>query len=386
MEIIRIKNDKKITKKINNGFQWLFSNELVELPDIPAGSLVKVVDYSNNNYGLGFFNKNSLIAVRLLNSDVFNSELIINRIANAATLRKRLFPDETSYRLVFGESDNLSGLIIDKYNDYFSIQILTAGFERNLELLINSISSIFPSTKGIILNNNSYWRTIEGLTNEDKIIFGEIPEFIQITENNIKYEISLILGQKTGFFFDQRINRKFLQNMSANQSVLDLFCNQGGFALNAVKGGASKTLGIDSSSFSIDLALKNSKINNFQNTNFEVQDVFDFLKIQTQKWDIVICDPPAFAKNKKSVKNAMIGYKRVNKLAMKVLKKDGILLTSSCSQHIREDIFYGIILQSAKELNRNLKLIYTGLQSPDHPILTSMDETRYLKFFGFVVE
>lgn len=385
MEIVRIKNNR-ITKKLQSGYQWIFSNELTELPDLPPGSIVKVIDNLNNNYGIGFYNKNSLIAVRILNSEIFNLNLIIERITKAYNLRKKIFYEEISYRLIFGESDNLSGLIIDKYNDYFALQILTAGFENNIDLLCNAILSLFPSTKGIFLKNDTYWRKIEGLPLEDKILFGEIPDFIEIEENSIKYNISLNFGQKTGYFFDQRLNRKFLQSISKNQTVLDLFCNQGGFALNAAKGNASKILGIDSSSFSIELAKNNSKINQFNNISFELVDVFEFLKSQTQKWDIIICDPPAFAKNKKSVPNAIIGYKKVNKLAIKALEKGGILLTSSCSQHIREDVFYNIILQTAKELNRNLRLIYTGLQSPDHPILTSMEETRYLKFFGFIVD
>ena len=386
MDFIKIKNTRTI-KRIQNSYQWIFSNELEELPDIDSGSLVKVIDKNNNSYGLGFYNRNSLIAIRLLNSDTFDFDFVKKRIANAKNLRKNFFHSENSYRLIFGESDFLPGLIVDKYSDYLSMQILSAGFEKNKEIIIQALISEMPDIKGIYSNNNVYWRKIESLATEDKIEFGVIPDLININENSISYNISITKGQKTGYFFDQRLNRQFLQRISENKTVLDLFCNQGGFALNAMKGNAKECTGIDISESAVKMAQENMHLNfpNNANIHFEVADIFDFLKITNEKWDIVVCDPPAFAKNKKSVTNAKAAYKRLNKMSLHKVKENGILLTSSCSQHITEDTFYQSILSAAQEANKNLKLIYTGLQSPDHPILIAMPETRYLKFFGFVV-
>lgn len=387
METIFIKNNRTI-KRINDGHLWLFSNELIELPNIHPGTIVNVSDKSGKSYGVGFYNKNSLISVRLLNSSNFNKEILNQRIANAFISRKNIFPLENSFRLVYGESDSLPGLIIDKYSDYFSVQLLSFGMELLKNEIAASLLEIFPQTKGIIIRNDSYWRKIEGLDEKDEIIFGTLPEEIEISENGIIYRISLTSGQKTGYFFDQRLNRNFLQSISKDKTVLDLFTNQGGFALNAARGNAKNVIGIDISSSVITMARSNTLLNEFRNINFFEFDVFDYLKNQiseNHKYDLIICDPPAFAKNKKSIKNALIAYRRVNKLAMKCLNNNGILLTSSCSQHIDDSSFNKEIQKAANEVHKKLIQIYQGIQSPDHPILPSMNETKYLKFLGFIV-
>jgi 23S rRNA (cytosine1962-C5)-methyltransferase len=387
METLIIKNNRTL-KRLNDGHLWIFSNELIELPDLPNGTIVKVNDRNYNNLGIGFYNKNSLISIRLLFSDYFNSEIIYNRILNANKFRNKIFPTEKSYRLVFGESDLLPGLIIDKYSNYFSVQILSAGMELFKQQIVDSLLKIFPETAGIICRNDSHWRKIEGLNLEDEILFGTIEDLIIIKENDISYSISITKGQKTGYFFDQRLNRQFLSTISKDASVLDLFSNQGGFALNAAKGGAKEVLGVDVSVNAIEMAKSNSIDNNFSTAKFQTEDVFDFLnneEVGKRKWDIIICDPPAFAKNKKSIYNALNAYRKVNKLAINCLKQDGILLTSSCSQHIDEFSFYNEIHNAAKEAGKNLIQFYRGNQSPDHPIIPSMKETDYLKFFGFIV-
>lgn len=387
MYTLIIKNNKT-ARRLTDGHLWIYSNELAELPNIESGSLVKITDKNGFNYGIGFYNKNSLISVRLLLTDEFTNDLLQKRVKESLKLRKQLFPIENSFRLVFGESDLLPGLIIDKYENYFSIQISSAGFELMRNNVIEVIKEIFPDTQGILFRNDSYWRKIEGLELTDSIGFGEIPDEQLINENGIKYLISLTRGQKTGYFFDQRYNRKFLSQISSNKNILDLFTNQGGFALNACKGKANKVLGIDISEDACRMAEKNAELNNYDNVEFCSFDVFDFLKQsieEKRKWDIIICDPPAFAKNKKSVGNALIAYRKLNKLAMKCLVDNGILLTSSCSQHIDESSFYTEVLKAARESGYILKQIFRGNQSPDHPIHCNMPETNYLKFFGFIV-
>jgi len=253
--IIKLKNQASV-KRINDGNPWIYSNELVDLPDIENGSLVKVVDNKQNDYGLGFYNRNSLIAVRLLFVKEVNLELIKSRISNAIMIREKLIENPKFCRVVFGESDFLPGLIIDRYGDNFVIEILSAGFEKLKELVVKSIIQIYTKTQGILQKNSSIWRIKEGLTTEDEILYGEIPDTLTIEENGIKYNINLLKGQKTGYFFDQRLNRLFVQQIAKKSKVLDLFCNQGGFALNAAKGGANKVLGVDIQSEAIQSAKK----------------------------------------------------------------------------------------------------------------------------------
>jgi len=383
--IIKLKNQASV-KRINDGNPWIYSNELVDLPDIENGSLVKVVDNKQNDYGLGFYNRNSLFAVRLLFVKEVNLELIKSRISNAIMIREKLIENPKFCRVVFGESDFLPGLIIDRYGDNFVIEILSAGFEKLKELVVKSIIQIYTKTQGILQKNSSIWRIKEGLTTEDEILYGEIPDTLTIEENGIKYNINLLKGQKTGYFFDQRLNRLFVQQIAKKSKVLDLFCNQGGFALNAAKGGANKVLGVDIQSEAIQSAKKNAEINNYSNIEFIENDCFDYLKSNSDKFDIIISDPPAFTKSKKNIPEAIGAYYQINKLAIRNLEKNGILLSSSCSHHIFEDKFYEIIQRAAKDNKRSLRLIYRGLQSPDHPILDALPTTKYLKFFGFIVD
>lgn len=384
-EILTLKNSK-VARRINTGHPWIFSNELVELPDLEAGSIVKIVDRSNYNYGLGFYNKNSLIAVRLLFANEVDYQLIKSRILSAFTIREKIIDNFNFCRIVFGESDYLPGLVIDRYGEYFVFEIFSAGFEKIRELIRKAILELNPKTKGILQKNSSIWRQREGLSQRDEILFGEIPDKMLIEENGVKFQVNLIEGQKTGYFYDQRLNRLFVQKIARNSRVLDLFCNQGGFALNAAKGGASTIVGVDIQTNVIESAKNNAIINEFNNIDFVQEDCFDYLKNNTEKFNIVISDPPAFTKSKKNIPEAVRAYYRINKLAIKNLENGGILLSSSCSHHIFEDKFYEIIQQAANENNRKLRLIYRGLQSPDHPILDALPETKYLKFFGFIVD
>lgn len=384
-DLVIIKNQRAI-QRLKNGNPWIYSNELVDLPNLELGSIVRIYDTDNKSYGLGFYNRNSLIALRLLFTDNIDYNLIRFRIMSSIAIREKLIENPNFCRIVFGESDYLPGLIIDRYGDYYSIEIFSAGFERIKEFIRRAILEINPKTKGILQKNTSLWRLREGLSQDDEILFGEIPEAVSIEENGVKYQVDLARGQKTGYFYDQRLNRFFLQQISRNCKVLDLYCNQGGFALNAAKSGAAKVVGVDIQPNAIESARNNSKLNNFENIEFVENDCIDFLRNNTEKFDIVISDPPAFTKSKKNIPEAIGAYFGINKRAIKILTQGGILLTSSCSHHIYEDKFYEIIHKAAQSNKRKLKLIYRGLQSPDHPILTVLPETKYLKFFGFIVD
>lgn len=388
MESVIIKN--KHDKRIRSGHPWVFSNELVSLPGLDAGRIVEVTDSRGKPYGRGFYNPNSLISVRLLNTEKeIDKDFFKERIQKALDYRRQILGEQDIYRLVFGESDFLPGLVIDKFKEYIAVQALSAGMEKRIGYIINALIEIFPDIKGIIEKNSSKLRELEGLELREGVIYGDAPDEFIASENNIKLNLSILEGQKTGYFLDQKINRKFVASISKGLSVLDCFSNQGGFALNAARGGAKKIVGADISKPAVARARKNAALNSFANISFEQADVGEYLEEETKlrsHWDMIILDPPAFARNKKAIPAAKQGYKKINRLALRLINKGGLLVSSSCSQALREDVFYDLIQKEADKLHKNLRLIFRGLQSPDHPIITVMPETQYLKFFVFAVE
>lgn len=369
-----------------NGYLWIFSNQIKEHLDIENGSIVEILNSRKNSLGVGFYNRNSLISIRaLLHNSIPDTTFFIERINQALKYRKQIFPDKRIYRLVFGESDLLPGLIIDKYENYFALQILSAGMQKCIEKIVESLLSIFPETEGIIEKNQSYFRKLEGLELYESVIYGNIPEIIATEEFGIKLNISLKEGQKTGYYLDQALNRISIRNISKNLKVLDCFTNQGGFALNAAFAGANEVTAIDSSESALIYAAMNCSANKLDNIKFVNADVFEFLNKSNEYWDMIILDPPSFTKNKASVPSAKKGYYILNRSALRRIKNGGYLVSSSCSQHINEHTFLEMITKAAKDTKKRLRMVYRGLQSPDHPILLSMPETQYLKFFIFQI-
>ena len=387
-EIRTISLKRNADNRIKFGHLWVFSNELQEIPKLQPGVVVKVVDSNQKSYGFGFYNPASLISVRLLKTEIFPSvQLFIERIAIAKALRQSLLGDIEMCRLVFGESDLLPGLIIDKYSNYFAIQILSAGMELMKSEIVQALLEIFPETKGIIEKNDTKLREIEGLPLISTVLFGEIPEKFISQEQGVQLELSLSEGQKTGYFLDQRINRKFVRTISRGLSVLDCYTNQGGFALNAGIGGAEKIAAIDCSETALNAVSRNAELNGLKIETIKA-DVAEYLSKaveRNEKWDMIILDPPAFAKNRKSVPKAKAAYAKINRLAMKMLNPNGYLIASSCSHHVFEDVFKDAIYRESCKLGKQLKQVFRGGQSPDHPILLSLPETQYLKFFVFQV-
>ncbi len=384
----KLKLKKNHDFRLKKGHLWVYSNEIETMPQLESGELVEVLNYKNDSFGLGFFNSSSLISVRLLQTDEVSSTFFEERIRQAKLYREKILPGENTFRLVFGESDMLPGLVIDKYENWFSIQVLSAGMEIRFQEIISALLKEFPETKGIVEKNTSKLRELEGLELREGIVWGDVPEEIKMNENGIDYFVSLIDGQKTGYFLDQRPNRMKVQQLAKNCSVLDCFTNQGGFALNAAKGGAKNVVGIDISDKAIESCRKNANFNQFENVLFQTADVFEFLKTEVENkkfWDMIILDPPSFTKSKKNVPSAKKGYAEINRLALQLIPQNGFLVTASCSHHIFEEIFLEIVMEEAELLGRQLKLVFRGNQSPDHPVLMSMKETQYLKFFIFEV-
>lgn len=379
-------------RRLKQGHLWIFRDEVAALSSdtVEAGDLVRVVTDYGYDCGIGFYHPESQIAVRLLrhSDDDITVDFFIQRLQYARTMREHFFHGSTAYRLCFGESDFLPGLIIDRYDQYFALQILSAGMEKRLPLIVEALHQLFPDMQGIIEKNDSRIRDMEGLPRRESVLWGTIPPTVCIEENGIKLYVSLEHGQKTGYFFDQRLNRAATAMIAKNLRVLDCFTNQGGFALNAAHQGAEYCLGVDISQSAIDACNNNALHNSLTNTEFIKADVFTLLKQKAQqgeKWDMVILDPPAFTKSKHTVPQAKRGYADINRQALRLINNGGYLVSSSCSHHISEEIFYSIIHDEAQRINRRLQLVWRGQQSPDHPILLGMPETQYLKFFVFRV-
>lgn len=375
---------KNCDKKVKRGYLWIFSNQVDKVESNPEnGDIVEIFNSNNQFIGKGFYNKNSLISLRLLTytDEEINKNFLTNKILTADNLRQKLYNDNI-YRMVYSESDLLPGLIIDRFDNVFSIQINSIGMEKLLPLITEILIENF-SPECIIEKNESPLRTLEGLELKTSILYGEYKSK-ELIIDGIRYNIDLLSGQKSGFFLDQRINRLNIKKYVKGLKVLDCFCNQGGFALNAAIAGAKEVIGIDISKTAIEKCKINSAINGFEKIcRFEVADVFDYLQRlidENNYFDVVIIDPPSFTKSKKNIPTAKQAYKKVNYLGLQLIKNEGYLITSSCSHHIDENTFLDIIDESAIKAKSHIKLLEFHSASPDHPILLNMPETKYLKF------
>lgn len=376
--------------RIRRGHLWIFSNEISGIEgEVQNGDFAEVYSSQNEFLGKGFYNKNSLIAIRLLTPSKDELKDIINRkILVASDLRKMVYPNRRSFRLVFGESDFLPGLIIDKYNDTYVLQVNSFGIEKNIEIIVNILQNVFKA-QNIFTKNDTYFRKLEGLPEEDTVYLGS-KQVELIDDGSIRYKIDFEKSQKTGFFFDQSDNRFFIERYCRGKKILDAFCNSGGFGLHAAGAGAKEVTFVDSSSVEIENAKVNYNLNNFTvPAEFVVSDVFDYLencKSSNKKFDIVIIDPPAFAKSKKSLPAAIKGYEKLNRLAMECVNENGLLISSSCSYHLKQESFIQIVGNSAAKAGKSIQLIYFNNASLDHPQNPAMEETVYLKFGVFRIQ
>lgn len=372
------------TSRILSGHLWVFSNELAASPKkFEPGSVVELRDRKNSFLGIGYINPHSLIAIRILTrkKEEINSDFFRNRILDAIDYRKRFLKDMGSLRVVFSEGDFLPGIIVDKYGDCLSIQILTLGMEKQSDTIIGILDDIF-SPSAIVLKNDSSVRLLEGLRQEKKVLKGFLDSLPVIQEDSLLFEIDPMAGQKTGYFLDQRESRIAFSRLVEGGKGLDLFCYSGAWSIHLASRGAH-VIGIDDSDQAISFARKNAGINNLSDRClFEKADVFEFLKkgvLGRDQYDFIVLDPPAFARSKSQIKNAIRGYREINSNAMRMLKKGGLLATSSCSFHIGREIFLDMLRLAAKDTGRQARLIEMRSQSKDHPVLLSMPETEYLK-------
>ena len=383
-QIILKKNEEH---RIAAGHQWVFSNEIASLRGIPEiGDVVELLRHDQKFLGLGFYHPHSLIAFRFLTSEPeeIGFSFFEQRIQQALALRQRLYPGAETFRLAHGESDFLPGLIIDKYNEFISMQILSAGMDKQTELICNVLEAMFHP-KAIVARNDVAIRTLEELPLEKKVLRGNTG--ITIIDDGVKFEVDVLNGQKTGFFLDQRENRKAIHRYAIGGTVLDCFCNEGGFALHAASAKATSVYGLDISESAITKAKVNVRLNSAV-VEFEIADISEALKLlgeKNKKFDMVILDPPSFTKSKKNIPAALRGYKEINAAAMRLINTGGFLVTASCSHHITEDGFLSAVEQAAVKSKRYVQLLeFTGA-APDHPVIPAMPETKYLKFAIFAV-
>jgi len=364
---------------------WIFSNEIEKISGQPSnGDIVNIYNWKENFLGAAFFNKNSLISGRIISKNPVTDlkEFFTERFLQAQRLRNEFYPHRNSFRLIFSEGDLLPGLVIDKYNNTFVLQVYSYGMNANLNIICEILKEKF-SAENIFTKNEPYFRTLEGLPVEDEVLYGKISEEV-IDDGSLKFRINFQSAHKTGFYFDQTDNRFFIERLVKDKSVLDAFCNSGGFGLHSAKAGAASVTFVDSSAEEINNARYNYSLNNFnQPAEFIDADVFDYLEkciTENKKFDVVIIDPPAFAKSKKNLPQAKKGYEKLNRLALQVTAENGFLVTSSCSHHLSKEEFIQIINNAAQKTGSAVQLNHFNTASFDHPELPAMKETSYLKF------
>lgn len=382
----RVYLKKKEDRRIRQGHSWVYANEVERIEgEGKNGDLAAVYDHSGRFLGKGFINHVSKILVRIFIRDdsECNKELFKKRIKKANDYRLKL-GYENCYRMVFGEADDLPALIIDKYADVFSLQILSLGMDKHKGEIIEALNELY-SPRGIYERSDALVRRKEGLELKKGILYGDFDPRIIIEENGLKMIADLENGQKTGYFLDQKENRFALRRYSKNAEVLDCFCNVGGFSLNAAAAGAKKVTALDISEKALADVRENAKLNGLDNIiTTRCGDVFEILREYKRdgvKFDTVVLDPPAFCKSAADVPDAYRGYKDINILGLKLVREGGFLVTASCSHYMTSQLFEKMLREAAKESSRTVRVAEIKTQAPDHPALLAADETTYLKFY-----
>lgn len=388
--MVEIKLKKGKEKAVWQKHPWIFSGALEKIKGSPEnGEVVKVISITNEFLGYGYFNDQSRVAIRLLewNEDTqINEEWYAQKINTAILTRSHLLKssETNAYRLIFSEADFLPGLIVDKYADFLSVQILSAGIAKAKNTIIKILCETL-SPKGIFDRSDATARTHEGITAANGLLWGQAPaDFIEVTENSIKYHINIAEGQKSGFYCDQRENRALLANYAHGKSVLDCFSYSGGFTLNAFKKGAREVISVDSSALAIQTLRQNIALNHFDNKahaaiQSDVNKQLRIFKDEGKKFDIVILDPPKYAPSRSALDRAARAYKDLNRLGLSLLNPGGLLATFSCSGAVDMETFKQIIAWAALDAGKEIQVIRQFTQPEDHPVRLSFPEGEYLK-------
>lgn len=383
-------------RMLKSGGLWIFDNEIASiLGSFEDGDIVAVHDFDGYGLGKGFINRNSKIRVRMMTRNrhqEIDEAFLKMRVQEAWDYRKKV-SDTGSCRVIFGEADFLPGLVVDKFSDVLVVQSLALGIDclkdQIVELLKEVLAADGIKIRGVYERSDAKVRRQEGMELYKGFIGEAFDTNVEIEENGVRYMVDVKDGQKTGFFLDQKYNRKAIQHLCKDAKVLDCFTHTGSFALNAGYGGAKEVTGVDASELAVEQAILNSKLNGMEDrVKFICRDVFELLpelEEKGEKFDVVILDPPAFTKSRNSVKNAVKGYREINLRAMKLVRDGGFLATCSCSHFMTYELFTQTIHQVARNVHKRLRQVEYRTQAPDHPILWAAEESYYLKFYVFQV-
>ncbi len=381
MDQAHLKITTRGAKRIRNGHLWVYRSDVREANDATAGQIVRVADEAGNAVGQAFYSDRSEIALRFLTTgeETIDREWWRARLRQSATRRSQVARETNAYRLVYSEGDLLPSLIVDRYDDLFVMQTLSQGTEQLKSTLAELLVEEFkPRT--IVERNDARVRELEGLDRRAATLYGEAPEEIEINQHGVRFLVSPLGGQKTGAFLDQRENYLAARRVARGRA-LDCFTFNGAFALH-VASACKSVLGIDISAEAIAAAERNAVRNSASNVEFRAANVFDAMRefeAGGERFDTIILDPPAFAKNRASLASAARGYKEINLRALKLLNPGGVLVTSTCSYHVSEEMFLEIIADAALDARRRVQLVERRGQSSDHPVLLGVPETHYLK-------
>jgi 23S rRNA (cytosine1962-C5)-methyltransferase len=386
MNVLQLKKNEE--RRLRAGHLWVYSNEVdtkaTPLPGLKAGSLVTVCAHNGKPLGTAYVNPHSLICARLISSkpgQALDHDYFVERLQRALHLRERLYPNPY-YRLVFGEADGLPGVVIDRFAEVCVVQVTTFGMEQVREVLLEALLEVVRPA-GVLWRNDSSARQQEGLETYVEPAFGEVPELVDVEEGGLRYRVPLLEGQKTGWFYDQCDNRLRLRQYVREASVLDVFAYLGGWGIGAAAAGARAVTCVDASASACAGIRGNAELNGLADKVSVLHgDAFEVMKsLRGEHFEVVNVDPPAFIKRRKDVKAGQLAYRRINEQAMRLLGDDGILVTSSCSHHLREDAYLRLLAQAAGNTGRQYQILEQRYQGPDHPVHPAIPETRYLKTF-----
>lgn len=388
MSIKVLKLRGQADRRLRAGHVWIYSNEVdtksTPLSEFSPGEIVHIETAQGKFIGVAMVNPHALICARLISRNKkisLSKNFLIERLTAALSLRERVFSDE-SYRLVFGDSDGLPGLVVDRFGSTCVVQISTAGMEIQKDVVIAAIKKVVKP-EAIIVKNDSKMRESEGLDSYIETALGDPGDTLSFVENGVKFEVPVMGGQKTGWFYDHRFNRSRLKDYVKGKRVLDLFSYAGGWSIQAACFGAEEVVAVDSSEFALDALVKNAELNSVQDKVKTIQgDVFTVLKSlieEGERFDVVVADPPAFIPRRKDIKSGEQAYMRLNQQALRLLNQEGILVSASCSMHLATEKLVDIVRSASRHVDRNVQVLEIGGQGADHPVLPAVPETSYLK-------
>lgn len=391
MTLSSLRLKKNADRRLKAGHLWLYSNEIdtdaTPLKGLEAGAQVVVEAANGKAMGVAYVNPNSLICARLVSRDPkqgLDRSLLVHRLNQALALRQRLFA-APYYRLVHGEGDLLPGLVIDRFGDTLVVQLNTAGMQAALPELLDALDKVLSPTT-VVLRNDTSGRRQEGLERGVEVVKGEVSDPVLLEENGVRFAAPVLDGQKTGWFYDHRANRAWLNQFVAGKRVLDLFSYVGGWGVQAAAHGASEVLCVDASAPALERVAENAALNGLQEqVSVGEGDAFEALaalKAEGEQFDVVILDPPAFIKKRKDIPNGERAYAKLNREAMRLLGRDGLLLSASCSMHLAPERLVDVVRGAVRHQDRHGQVLFQGHQGPDHPVHPAIPETSYLKALG----